>query len=231
MHCGLTFSGPKAVLCAPDIILLGYRCSFDGRHPDPLKVQKLIDWKLPCESLSEVRSFLGTAGIMRQFIKDFATKARPLEKLKKKDAPFVFGDIELKAVREIQAAAIEAEKNCALVPIDYKSGREVILAVDSSNITVGYVLYQADEKGRWRPSRFGSVAWTEVEGRYSQPKLELYGVYKALQMYRIWLIGLPQFTIEVDAKYIKGMLNHPDIQPTMVLNRWISWIHMFNFEL
>jgi hypothetical protein len=38
-------------------------------------------------------------------------------------------------------------------------------------------------------------------------------------------------TVEVDAKYIKGMLNNPDIQPNAAMNRWIAGILMFDFTL
>ena len=37
--------------------------------------------------------------------------------------------------------------------------------------------------------------------------------------------------VEVDAKYIKGMLNEPDLQPNATINRWIQGILLFDFEL
>ncbi|EPS93377.1 hypothetical protein FOMPIDRAFT_94700 [Fomitopsis schrenkii] len=62
----------------------------------------------------------------------------------------------------------------------------------------------------------------ERESRYSQPKLELYGLYRALRAYRLYLIGVQNLQVEVDAQYIKGMLNEPDLQPNATLNRWIQ---------
>ena len=44
-------------------------------------------------------------------------------------------------------------------------------------------------------------------------------------------MGLPTFSWEVDAKYIKGMLNNLDIQPNNVMKRWIAGILLFDFEL
>jgi hypothetical protein len=52
-----------------------------------------------------------------------------------------------------------------------------------------------------------------------------------LRVYRLWLVGLPRFTVETDAKYIKGMLNHPDIQPNAAINCWITSILLFDFDL
>ena len=44
-------------------------------------------------------------------------------------------------------------------------------------------------------------------------------------------MGLVNLMVEVDAKYIKGMLNHPDIQPNATINCWIAAIHSFHFKL
>lgn len=71
----------------------------------------------------------------------------------------------------------------------------------------------------------------EREARYSQPKLELYGLFRALRAYRLYLIGARNLRVEVDAKYIKGMLNEPDLQPNATINRWIQGILLFDFEL
>ena len=119
----------------------------------------------------------------------------------------------------------------ALAPIDCLSKRHIILAVDSWFLAVGWILYQLDKQGRRKPSRYGSLAWTEREAQYLQLKLELHGVFHALKALWLHLIGLPMFHLEVDMKYIKGMLNDPDIQPNNVINRWIASILLFNFEL
>ena len=37
--------------------------------------------------------------------------------------------------------------------------------------------------------------------------------------------------VEVDAKYIKGMLNELELQPNAMINRWIQGILMFDFIL
>ena len=37
--------------------------------------------------------------------------------------------------------------------------------------------------------------------------------------------------MEIDASYIKGMLNNPDIQLGVAVNRWIVGINLFHFEL
>ncbi|KAG5349724.1 hypothetical protein C0989_002180 [Termitomyces sp. Mn162] len=47
----------------------------------------------------------------------------------------------------------------------------------------------------------------------------------------MYLIGVRNLIIEVDTRYIKGMLQNPDIQPSASMNHWIMAILMFHFEL
>ena len=106
----------------------------------------------------------------------------------------------------------------ALCPIDYMQLWEVILAVDSSVITVGFIPMQVRDDNKHYLSRFGLIAWNERESWYSQAKLELYGLFYALCAFRIYIIGVKNFMVEVDAKYLKGMLNNPDVQPNATIN-------------
>ena len=119
----------------------------------------------------------------------------------------------------------------AIRPIDYLSKNEVILAVDSSFIACGWILFQLDDNGLRRPSHFGSITWTIRKSRYSQAKIELYGLFRALKAMKVWIIGVRNLTIEVDTKYIKGMINNPDIQPNASMNWWIAAILLFDFKL
>ena len=73
--------------------------------------------------------------------------------------------------------------------------------------------------------------WNERESCYLQAKLKLYGLFRMLKAVKVWIIGVKNFTVEVDAQYIKGMLNNPDIQPNTSMNHWLAGIQTFNFKL
>ena len=224
---GGTFSGKKSDLCLPEVIIVGHKCTYEGRLPDENRIQKIKDWPF-CESLTDVRGFLGTAGMVRTFIKNFVIHAHPLVQLTKKDNEFVFGELEKKAMRTLKHLVITSP---AIRAIDYRSDHEVILAVDSSWRAVGFVLSQIGTDNKRYPSRFGSITWNEREQRYSQAKIELYGLFRALRHVRLWVVGVRNFCVEVDAKYIKGMINNPDFQPNATINRWIAGILLFDFKL
>jgi len=107
----------------------------------------------------------------------------------------------------------------------------VIVSVDSLKITVGYILAQLDNQNQRRPAQFGLITWNDRETRYSQVKLELYGLFRTLHAIKIYINGVRNLTVEVDAKYILGMINNPDCHPNAAMNRWITAILMFQFKL
>lgn len=166
--------------------------------------------------------------MLRIFIKDFAFIARPLVNLTRKNVEFYFDEECDSAMEQLKFAVLTSP---ALRPIDYESGRTVILAVDSSNKGYRYILYQLGEDNKRYPNRFGSATWNATQSNYSQPKVELFGLYCALPATRQFLVNVPKLIVEVDAKYIKGMINNPDLQPNATINRWIAGILLFDFEL
>ncbi|KIY50702.1 hypothetical protein FISHEDRAFT_71736 [Fistulina hepatica ATCC 64428] len=69
------------------------------------------------------------------------------------------------------------------------------------------------------------------KSQYSQPKCELFGLMCALTACKIYLIGVHNLIVEVNARFIKGMLNNPDVHPKAIINWWIVTIHLFHFKL
>ena len=226
-HAGGTFSAIKSFFCVETAVIVGHKCTIEGRLPDETHVQKIVDWPI-CRNLTEVRGFLGTLGTVRIFIKNFAMHAEPLVQLTRKGVEFEFEDEHVMAMEKLKALVQESE---AIRAIDYSSDREVTLAVDSSWMAVGFILSQQGEDGKRYPSRYGSITWNETEQRYSQAKLELYGLFRALKSIKMYIVGVKNFVVEVNVKYIKGMINNPDLQPNATINRWIAGILLFDFEL
>jgi hypothetical protein len=226
--CGGTFSGPKLFLCVPEIFVLGHRCTPEGRLPNESRVSAIRKWG-PCQTLSEVRAFLGTVGVIQIFIKNFSLRAHPLIKLTRKDEPFIFGPEQIKAQEDLKAALL---KSPALHSIDYTSSTPIILAIDTSYIAVSFHLCQCDvtTPSRRYYNRFCSITLNDRESKYSQPKIEIYSLY-VLRALRLYLIGVRNLVVEVDARYIKGMLSNPDISPSASINWWIVAILTFHFDL
>jgi hypothetical protein len=226
-HAGATVSALKLFIAAPEVIILGHKCNYDGRIPDESKTAKIKTWPV-CKTVTDVRAFLGTAGTMRIWIKNYSATARPLIDLTRKDAEFTWTPEHDQAMKDLKSAIINSQ---ALIPIDYTTSRPTYLAVNSSWRAVGWILSQKSEDGQCQPSRFGSIGWNDRESRYSQPKIELYGLFRALRALRIHIIGITNLIVEMDAQFIKGMLSNPDVQPNAAMNRWIAAIRLFDFKL
>ena len=86
---GATISAKKLFIAVPEITFLGHKCNYEGRAPDDTKVDKIRNWP-DCKNLSDIHAFLGTAGYMRIWIKNYSSIARPLVNLTRKGAPFVW---------------------------------------------------------------------------------------------------------------------------------------------
>ena len=129
--------------------------------------------------LSEVHAFLGTTGLMRIFICNYSSIACPLTQLTRKGVDFEFGEVQVQAQELLKQAILTSPAICA---IDYESNNPVFLSIDPSYIAIGYVLAQGipgKPKSRY-PSCFSSMLLNEQELKYSQPKLELYGLFCSL---------------------------------------------------
>jgi len=89
-----------------------------------------------------------------------------------------------------------------LISIDYNSDHSVFLSIDSSWHGVGWILAQECADGCHRPTRFGSISWNERKSRYSQAKVKLYGLFRALCALRLYTVGVKNLVVKMDAQYV-----------------------------
>ena len=265
IEAGVTASGKKLVLAVRQVIIVGFLCDLEGMRPNHGIVTKVSRWPIP-RSVTEVRGYLGTVGVARNWIQNFAKIAKPLTeltKLKKNEfqwsqqAQQAFNILKerVENVTALKKLDIELAKQASLT---YTAGElnegRIILAVDSSNKAIGYVLYQvfrssdrdlapikgdrletASPNGQRQAQlkryliRFGSITLNETETNYSQPKVELYGLFRALKALEsiIWGINI---RVEVDASSLSKMVNQPKL-PSASTTRWGAYIKMFDTEI
>ncbi|GBG68685.1 hypothetical protein CBR_g3226 [Chara braunii] len=112
----LTASGAKSRHCMREATILGIVCNEKGRRPDVKKTDKITEWPVPFHSITDVRSFLGTCGFWRTFVKNFAAKTEHLRKLVRQDQEWVWGE--------------EQEEVVAKMKEEFREGGRFILRVD-----------------------------------------------------------------------------------------------------
>jgi RNase H-like domain found in reverse transcriptase len=165
---------------------------------------------------------------MHIWIKNYSTIAHPLVNLTQKGEAFAWDDKHTTTMQSLKNTIIGSP---TLISINYTSECPVYLAVDSSIHGVGWILSQKCLDGACCPAYFGSILWNECKSHYSQAKLELYDLFHTLRALCLYLVGVCNLVVEMDAAFIRGMLNNPDCQPNTMINRWITAIHLFDFKL
>ena len=226
---GMTISGAKTAIGMPGVTIVGMVCDSDGRHPEWKKVQKILDWPVPC-SAREARGFIGIVVYYRIFIDGFALIAAPIFVLFRKGVRFVWTVECQAAMDKLKRVLTEAP---ILISLDFSaSALAIILNVDAST-TIGWgaVLSQLQLDGRPRPARYESGIWSSAELKYDAVRLECRGLLKALKKLRFWLYGR-HFYVETDSQTLVWLLNQPPNDlPNAMMTRWLAYIRLFDFTV
>ena len=144
--------------------------SADGVECDPAKVEAVKAWKPP-HNVRFVRSFLGTVGYYRRFIKSFAEIAKPLFDLLKKNRRFVWTDACQRAFRTLQQKLVTAP----VMAYPQDEG-QFILDTDASAYAIGGVLSQVQTGKDGQPAErviaYASRTMQARETRYCARRRE-----------------------------------------------------------
>src|SRR5258708_2948173 len=147
---GATISGSKMVLATPRLQLLGAEVALDGAHVLHEVTAKLAKWPT-CRNPTEVRGFLGTVGVVRCWIRDFARIAKPLTSLTKKmplhefkwteEAQDAMDLLNHLATTAVPVRSLDYKLAHKVKPVDQRDGELglVTIHVDSSSIGVGWM--------------------------------------------------------------------------------------------
>ena len=77
---GATFSTKKTQICHPEVVIIGHKCTPEGRLPNNDRVSKILNWPPP-STVKEARGFLGLCGTVQIWIKDYSHLAHPISEL------------------------------------------------------------------------------------------------------------------------------------------------------
>jgi hypothetical protein len=129
-YIGGTWLGTKSKLCCSEVLIIGHLCCYEGQKPNHHYMAKIRTWGA-CEELSDAHAFLGTAGLLRIFIKDYAKKAWPLMKLTRANELFRWQEEQIQAQEQLRQDILNSP---ALRGIDYPFFTAVILAIDTVKV-------------------------------------------------------------------------------------------------
>ena len=155
----------------------------DGIKMEEEKVREVVEWLTP-KCVKEVQKFLGLANYYCRFIEGFASIARPLHDMIKKDKKWDWTEKQEKAFRKLKER-FTRELVLAALDIDKKMRMEV----DASDYATEGVLLIECEDGLWRPVVFLSKSLNEIERNYEIHDKEMLAIIRGLESWRHLLKG------------------------------------------
>jgi hypothetical protein len=226
-----------AILEKYDLFLRPQKCEFEKQEieylgliirpsevaMDPGKVRAITEWKTPT-TLKEVQAALGFGNFYRRFYPNLANVVKPLTDLTKKNEPFVW-------TRERQTAWEAFKDGFSKEPVLklYEEGRETRVIIDASNVATGGILQQKCEDGKWHPIAYRSSLMSPEERNYAIYDREMLALVRALEDWRHFLEGQPEFEVLMDHKNMEWWAAMQNLNRRQA--RWALYLSRFIFKI
>lgn len=212
--CEFLFSG---------ITYLGYFITKEGISPSKENIQAVLDYPVP-RNFRELASFLGLMSYFRRFILNYATMAKPLQDvLKRQQREFRIGEYEIDCFEKLKRCLVKEPVLCI-----YSPTLETQLHCDASADGYGAILVQRQEDTKFHPVAYFSKKTSEQEAKYHSFELEAAAIIYALEKFRIYLQGI-HFTIVTDCNSLKLTLEKKDVNQRIL--RWSLILRNYDYDL
>jgi hypothetical protein len=150
--------------------------------------------------VSELRALLGTYNYYRKFIKKFARKAAPLNRLLQNDVPWEWSEPCQGAFKSLKVSMTEVS---ILLKPDMNLPFE--LHTYWSAVGLGAVLIQIDSDGKEFVIAYASQSNNRTERNYSSYYGECLAAVWDVSYFRIYLYGRP-FVLKTDHEPLKWLM-------------------------
>ena len=188
------------------------------------KVVGVLNWPIS-KTVRDVRKFLGLANYYRQFVKDFAKMARPLNNLTKKEEKWRWGEEQQEAFKQLKTVFMSRP---LLVAPDLN--KEFRVEADASNFTTEGVLSIKYKDNKWRPVVYISKSLNETERNYEIHDKEMLAVIHCLEAWRHFLEGAKSKSeVWIDYKNLEYFMSNQKLNRRQV--RWALYLSRFDFIL
>ena len=196
----ISLNRDKFQFCQESIEFAGFHLSSDGYHISNDVTQAISNFPTP-SNRTDLRSFFGLTNQLTGSSDAISPALSPLRPLLSTKNDFIWDashtDAFLKAKEALTMAPTLAF---------YDISRPTKLITDASIQGLGFVLQQ-EHHGEWKLVQAGSRFLADAETRYAVIELELLAVAWATKKCRIFLSGLPTFTIITDHHPLIPILN------------------------
>ncbi|KYB29879.1 hypothetical protein TcasGA2_TC034535 [Tribolium castaneum] len=211
----------KCLIGCSEVRYLGHRISPSGIAPDEKKVEAIKQIPPP-RNLKQLQSFLQTCSWFRRFIDQFASVARPLSELTKKNASWKWGNAQDEAFTTLKEKLTTAPILRAADPT-----QPFILRTDSSAYALGAALLQGEGPDE-RPVEYASRLLTSSERNYSTTEREALAIVWAISKFRGY-VGENSTTVITDHQALRWLMSLKT--PTGRLARWALQLQPYNLVI
>jgi hypothetical protein len=201
---------------------LGHELNMEGIQPGRAKTKAVSEYPRPT-NVHEIRQFIGLTSYFRRFIKDFATKAKPLTKLTKANMPFTWEEEQEEAFRFLKQRLVERP-----VLALYNRDAHTELHTDASKHGIGGILLQRQQDQTLRPICYFSRQTSKMEEKYHSYELETLAVVDSMRRFRIYPLGI-HFTVVTDCNAIRTTMTKRDLIPRV--GRWWLLTQEYDFSV
>ena len=220
-RAGLKLKPEKCNLLQESVSFLGHVISRHGIGTDPSKIEAVSAWPTPtCQK--DVRSFLGLASYYRRFIRDFASKAAPLNGMLHKSQKFSWSQSQQDSLDLLKSALVSSP----VLAMPNDEGH-FTLDTDASDFAIGAVLSQTQD-GQERVIAYASKSLDRRQRNYCVTRKELYAVVYFLGYFKQYLLGR-QFTVRTDHAALSWLRRTPD--PIGQQGRWLERMEEYDFNV
>nr|KYP57348.1 Retrovirus-related Pol polyprotein from transposon 17.6 [Cajanus cajan] len=180
-------------------------------------MESVLQWERP-RTVTDVRSFVGSAGYYRRFIEGFSKIVAPLTQLTRREQPFIWTGACERSFDELKRRLTTSP-----VRVLPDSGEPFDVYCDTSHQGLRCVLMQ-----NRKVVAYASRQRKNHERNYPTHDLELAAVVFSLKVWRHYLYGA-RFSVFSDHKSLKSLFVQKELN--MKQRRWMEFLKDYDFQL
>lgn len=211
----------KCSFCCTKVKYLGHIVSKEGLQPDPGKISAISKMPVPLNP-KQLLGFLQTCSWFRKFVPNFASVAKPLTDLTRKNAKWQWTSSQREAF-----ATLKDLLTTSPILRQADPSQPFILRTDASSYALGAALLQgegADEK----PIEYASTLLTPAQRNYHTTEREALAVVWAVEKFRGYLEG-SSVVVKSDHQPLRWLMSLKS--PAGRLARWALTLQPYDLKI